>query len=33
MSAEIVLPLTSPMKLGKFGVSAFIDRGTVYNKG
>jgi len=33
MSAEIVLPLTSPMKLGKFGVSAFIDRGTVYPKG
>ena len=27
MSAEIVLPLTSPMKLGKLGVSAFIDRG------
>jgi hemolysin activation/secretion protein len=33
MSAEIVLPLTSPMKLGKLGVSAFIDRGTVYPKG
>jgi outer membrane protein assembly factor BamA len=33
MSAEIVLPLTSPLKLGKLGVSAFIDRGTVYPKG
>jgi outer membrane protein assembly factor BamA len=33
MSAELVLPLTSPIKLGRFGVSAFIDRGTVYNKG
>jgi surface antigen Omp85-like protein/surface antigen-like variable number repeat protein len=33
MSAEVVLPLTSPIKLARFGVSAFIDRGTVYNKG
>jgi len=33
MSAEIVLPLTSPLKLGKLGVSAFVDRGTVYPKG
>jgi hypothetical protein len=33
MSAEIVLPLTSPIKLGKFGVSAFVDRGAVYNTG
>jgi hypothetical protein len=33
MSAEIVVPLTSPVKLGKLGVSAFIDRGTVYPKG
>jgi outer membrane protein assembly factor BamA len=33
MSAEVVVPLTSPLKLGKFGVSAFIDRGTVYPKG
>jgi outer membrane protein assembly factor BamA len=33
MSAELVVPLTSPIKLGRFGVSAFIDRGTVYNKG
>ena len=33
MSAEVILPLTSPIKLGKFGVTAFLDRGTVYNKG
>jgi outer membrane protein assembly factor BamA len=33
MSAEVVLPLTSPIKLGKFGVSAFVDRGAVYGKG
>ena len=33
MSTEVVLPLTSPLMLGKFGVSAFIDRGTAYAKG
>ena len=33
MSAEIVLPLTSPIKLARFGVSTFVDRGAVYNKG
>jgi len=33
MSAEVILPLTSPIRLGKIGVSAFVDRGTVYNKG
>ncbi|MBI3493537.1 MAG: BamA/TamA family outer membrane protein [Acidobacteria bacterium] len=33
MSAELIVPLTSPLKVGKVGVSAFIDRGTVYNKG
>ena len=33
MSAQIVLPLTSPLKIGKFGVSTFVDRGVVYNKG
>ena len=32
LSAEIVQPLTSPLKIGKFGVTAFVDRGTVYNK-
>jgi outer membrane protein assembly factor BamA len=33
MSAEVVLPLTSPIEILRFGVSAFVDRGTVYNKG
>jgi hypothetical protein len=33
MSAEVILPLTSPIKLLKLGVTAFADRGTVYNKG
>ena len=33
MSAEVVQPLTSPISFGKIGVTAFIDRGTVYNKG
>jgi outer membrane protein assembly factor BamA len=33
MSAELIVPLTSPLKIGKMGVSAFVDRGTVYNKG
>lgn len=33
MSAELVVPLTSPLNIGKIGVSAFVDRGTVYNKG
>jgi outer membrane protein assembly factor BamA len=33
MSVEVILPLTSPIKLGKVGVSAFVDRGTVYDKG
>jgi hypothetical protein len=33
MSAELIVPLTSPLNIGKIGVSAFIDRGTVYNKG
>ena len=33
MAAEVVLPLTSPIKVARFGVSAFVDRGVVYNKG
>jgi len=33
MSAEVILPLTSPLKIGKFGVSTFLDRGAIYNKG
>jgi len=32
-AAEIRAPLTSPLSLGKFGVSAFMDIGTIYNKG
>jgi len=32
-AAEVILPLTSPLKIGKVGVTAFIDRGTVYDKG
>ncbi|MBZ5556351.1 MAG: BamA/TamA family outer membrane protein [Acidobacteriia bacterium] len=33
MSAEVIVPITSPLEVGKLGVSAFVDRGTVYNKG
>jgi len=33
MSAEVILPLTSPLNIGKFGVTVFTDRGTVYDKG
>jgi outer membrane protein assembly factor BamA len=33
MSAELVVPLTSPLKIWKVGVSTFVDRGTVYDKG
>ena len=33
MAAEVVVPLTSPIKLFKFGVSGFVDRGVVYHKG
>ena len=33
MSTELVVPLTSPVKIAKFGVTAFVDRGTVYAKG
>jgi outer membrane protein assembly factor BamA len=32
-SAELRLPLTSPLSVGKLGVSAFVDTGTVYDKG
>jgi outer membrane protein assembly factor BamA len=31
-SAELIVPLTSPLNVGKLGVSAFIDAGTVYDK-
>ncbi len=32
-SAEVLVPLTSPLSIGKLGVSAFVDAATVYNKG
>jgi outer membrane protein assembly factor BamA len=32
-AAELRAPLTSPLTVGKFGVSAFVDIGTVYDKG
>jgi len=33
MSAEVIVPLNSPLKIGRFGVTAFTDRGALYNKG
>jgi outer membrane protein assembly factor BamA len=33
MSAELVVPLTSPLRIWRVGVSTFADSGTVYNKG
>jgi outer membrane protein assembly factor BamA len=32
-SAEIRVPLTSPLNFGRFGVKAFVDAGTVYPSG
>jgi len=32
-SAELIVPLTSPLEIGKLGVSVFVDAGTVYDKG
>ncbi len=32
-SAELRAPLTSPLRIGKAGVSAFVDIGTIYDKG
>jgi Omp85 superfamily domain/Surface antigen variable number repeat len=32
-SAELIVPLTSPLNVGKIGVSAFVDTGTVYDDG
>jgi len=32
-SAELRVPLASPLNIGKTGVSAFMDTGTIYNKG
>jgi len=31
-SAELRVPLTSPLKVGKIGVSAFVDAGVAYSK-
>ena len=33
VSAELRIPITSPMNIGRFGVKAFFDAGTVYNAG
>jgi hemolysin activation/secretion protein len=32
-SAELRVPITSPLSIGKMGLMAFVDSGTVYNKG
>jgi outer membrane protein assembly factor BamA len=32
-SLELRLPVTSPVRLGRFGVAAFVDRGAVYDAG
>ena len=32
-SLELILPLTSPLSVGRLGVSAFVDTGTVYGVG
>ncbi|HEV3141753.1 MAG TPA: BamA/TamA family outer membrane protein, partial [Vicinamibacterales bacterium] len=32
-AAEVIVPLTSPLSIGKTGVSAFVDAATVYDKG
>jgi len=32
-SAELIVPLTSPLSIGKIGLSAFTDRGAVYAVG
>jgi outer membrane protein assembly factor BamA len=33
LSAEVRVPFTSPVYMGKFGVKAFVDAGTVYPAG
>jgi hypothetical protein len=33
VSAELRVPITSPLNLGRLGVKAFIDAGTVYGAG
>jgi hemolysin activation/secretion protein len=32
-SAEVRVPITSPLHIGRFGVKAFIDAGTVFADG
>ena len=32
-AAEVRVPLTSPLEIGKIGVSGFFDAATVYDKG
>lgn len=32
-SAEVLMPLTSPISVGRIGVSAFVDAGTSYDEG
>ena len=32
-SAELRIPLTSPLRVGRFGVKAFVDWGTIYGVG
>jgi outer membrane protein assembly factor BamA len=33
LSAELRVPLTSPLNIGRFGLKAFVDAGTVYGVG
>jgi outer membrane protein assembly factor BamA len=33
LSAEVRLPLTSPLNYGRFGVKTFVDAGTAWNRG
>jgi hypothetical protein len=33
VSAEVRVPVTSPLSIGRFGVKAFVDAGTVYSAG
>jgi outer membrane translocation and assembly module TamA len=33
VSAEVRMPVTSPLSIGRFGVKAFVDAGTVYSAG
>lgn len=33
VSAELRVPVTSPLSMGRFGVKAFVDAGTVYGSG